>query len=319
MSDWLNQHDNDSHVDYRGSIALPSAGTRGTNGGSGGIGADGLNIPSKPSTQGVLGANTQAGRRWTATLFDVHRTGPGGRFPNGRPWTGELELPANPDLKQDPGFVTPELQKGEFVANEDGSPDRAATFRSVWDAPFTPLPKYFVFNYKRRQISFAYARMINDEQIAMDNYYEAAAKLAAGLPVGVPVEYGKIPAYAITGVLGSPASYIRNIKVAQAALAGDPWILGFHDEPNAELAKLIGYNERTGLRQLSYTPEPKGVVTAEQVLATPQNELMKMIAELQATVAEQNAKITALSSAKPARNRSKTTASSAPAGEKPAA
>lgn len=306
----FNQFDNDTPQDYRGSIVLPSSDTRSSGGGGGGIGPDGLNIPSKPTTHGVLGANTQAGRRWSTTLFDQHRTPPGGRFPNGRPWSGEMELSANPDLKQEPGFVSPELQKGEYVAFEDGTPDRAATFRSVWDAPWSPLPKYFVFNYKRRMITFAYARMISDEQMAMDTYFEAAAKLGAGM--NVAVKYGEVPAYAITGVLGSPITYIRNIKVAQAAMAGDPWLLGFHDEPNAELAKLLGYNERTGLRMMSYTPEPKPVATSEQILATPQNELLAMIADLRAKMDEQN-KVIADLTAK--RDTKKKPASSAPAGD----
>ena len=111
----------------------------------------------------------------------------------------------------------------------------------------------------------------------MDVYYEAAAKLGAGKEVAV--EYGVIPPYAITGVIGSPHSYIRNIKLAQSALAGDPWLLGFIDEPNGELAKLLGYNERTGLRMMSFTPEKKAPVTPEAVLATPPVELAAMIAD----------------------------------------
>jgi hypothetical protein len=301
----FNQHDNDTFEDYRGHIVLPSNGPRGSAGGGGGVGADGLNTPSKPSQHQQLGPNTQAGRRWQANIYDHHKTGPGGRFPQGRPWNGPMELSANPDLREAPGFVAP-LSQGLYVDDEAGNVDRRATFASVWSAPWTPVEKFFVFDYKRMRLTFAYQRMINEEQQAMDTYYEAAAKLGAGKEI--LIEPGVIPPYAITGVIGSPYSYIRNIKLARAALAGDPWLLGFIDEPNGELAKLLGYNERTGLRMMSYTPEKKAPVTPDAVLSTPPQDLAAMIADaVQKALEAERAAVASKPRTRPSRAKPRTT------------
>lgn len=237
-------------------------------------------MPSKPISSGVATGDTQASRRFTDTFRDNHRhpTARGGRFAQGRPWTGEREIASMANKGQLPGFVTTDLMQGEYVVDEVGNNDRGATFASVWTAPWVPLARYFRFNYQRKTISFDYQRNLTDERRGYDDYFEAAAKFAPS--VRIRVEYGKIPDYAITSVLGYPTMMV---PVIEAAMAGDPWLLGFKDEPNPDLAKILGYNQR-GMRVLSYEPEP--VATPQQVLATPQNELLKMIAELQAQQSE---------------------------------
>ena len=76
-----------------------------------------------------------------------------------------------------------------------------------------------------------------------------SASFGAGELVGIigPNGAGKTTFFnAITGVIGSPHSYIRNIKLAQSARAGDPWLLGFIDEPNGERGSEDGHGYGAG-------------------------------------------------------------------------
>ena len=232
---------------------------------------DGLNVPSKPSGDGAAGGKGQATRRYSDTFYDNHRHPV--RFPMGRPWCGERELAANPDLKHPDGFITTDLQQGVHVADDYGNVNRRETFLSVWHAPYIPISKYFKFNYKRKAVSFDYQRMRLEESQAYDAYYEAAALM--GAQINRQVEYGVVPHFQITSKLGLPT---KLVTIADALIAGDPWILGFTDEPNVELAKILGFTSAGIKRPTSYTPQP--IVTPEQVIATPPDELLRMMADL---------------------------------------
>lgn len=239
--------------------------------------------PSKPPVdQGPAGARTQSARRYTDTFWDdcKHPTARGGLFANGRPWCGEREIAANTELLHEDGFCQPDLMRGEYIVDEMNRLDRAATLGATWHAPWTPLPKYFRFNYPRKRITFDLNRMRDEEERALELYYEAAAILGAEL--NVKVEYGVMPSFQITAKLGRPS---KMLKIAEAATARDPWLLGFIDEPNPELAAILGFNQR-GMKVTSYTP-PAPVVTPEQVIATPQSELLAMIADMQQQMAAQ--------------------------------
>jgi hypothetical protein len=233
-----------------------------------------LNTPSKPQTVGASTGRNQKDRRYMDTFFDLHRSA---RFQRGRPWCGPREIAANTDLMPEDGFCIPDLMQGEYVEDEMGNCDRASTLMSTWTAPWTPVAKYFKFNYPRKLISFDYARMRMDEEKSLDEYYQAAALLGAQL--NVRVDYGVIPSFQITAKLGHPTKFL---KIAEAAIAGDPWLLGHIDEPNPDLAAILGFNAR-GMRVTSYAPPvPEPVVTPAQVIATPPADLMKMIAEMTA-------------------------------------
>lgn len=235
-----------------------------------------LNTPSKPQVVGAVTGRNQKDRRYTDTFRDNHRHPV--RFPAGRPWCGEREIAANTELMHEDGFVMPDLMQGEYVEDDNGQCDRAATLASSWFAPWRPLAKYFKFNYPKKTISFEYARMRLEEQQALDRYYEAAAIIGADL--NVRVEYGVVPHFQITSKIGRPS---KMVQIAEAAIAGDPWLLGFIDEPNMKLAEILGFNE-AGLRVRSYTPPP--IITPEQVIATPQPELMALLERLTAQVAD---------------------------------
>jgi hypothetical protein len=82
-------------------------------------------------------------------------------------------------------------------------------------------------------------------------------------------------------------TYLGKIRLAQAARAGDPWLLGFVGEPNVELAKILKIKVnyiggRSGDAQytahdLPEAPEP--LLTPEQVLSVPVADVQKMIAD----------------------------------------
>lgn len=242
-----------------------------------------LNIPSKPQVMGAARGNSQADRRYMDTFWDVHRSR---RFPRGRPWCGPREIAANRDTVNPPdGFCIPDLMQGEYVYSDEAETvvDRGATLAAAWSAPWRPLAKYFRFNYKKKAISFDYAKMRLEEQQGMEVYYEAAAKLGANL--NLRVEYGVEPPFQITAVVGSPKSYLHQIAIAEAAMAEDPWLLGHIDEPNPKLASILGYNGR-GMRVLSFEPTTTPAMTPQQVLSTPDQSLIATVERLQAELAE---------------------------------
>lgn len=225
-----------------------------------------LNIPSKPSDKDGLITGGQAKRRYQDTFWDIHQSA---RFPRGRPWTGPRELASMPHDRHPDPFCGGDLQQGEHVADEYGVVDRAATFRSAWQAPHVPLKKYFIFVYDRKLIRFNYRQMKIDEDRGLNDYFKAAAKLGIGL--NLRVDFGVLPHYQITSQLGAPS---RMSEVADAYIAGDPWLLGHIDEPNPKLADILGFSD-VGIK-LPAPPAPP--LSVEQVLAAPQASLDELIA-----------------------------------------
>lgn len=204
-------------------------------------------MPTKPTT-GVKSVTSQADNRWVETVYDQHKSA---RFPRGRPWWGHLEYPA--DRKKDPAFCC-ELMPG----------DHNDPFNSSWSAPWLPDQvlshpngsgrQYFRLDVKRLSVTWLYQPIIEDDKSAVRRYYQAAAKIAhekgwkaPGLnePVGFQIE----------SILLAPP---RSPKIAEAALAGDPWILGATQQENVELRRLLD-----GVRVLN---DMRPVVTPEEVL-----------------------------------------------------
>lgn len=241
--------------------------------------------PSKGDDTNIRSGKSQCDRRYQDTFFDQHRHP---KFSRGRPWNGPREMAANmEEIPRPPDpFCGGDLQQGEHVVNEFGVCDRDATFRSGWTAPWVPVKKYFRFIYDRKMIRLDYQAMLTDETRGLRDYYQGAAKLGAGM--NITVEPGKIPHGHITTLLGMPS---RMAYIAKAALANDPWLLGFMDEPNPMLAEILGYSP-AGLVLPDYQSMygPPAVITPAQVLATPDANLMAVIEQLQAQVAELTAK-----------------------------
>lgn len=190
-------------------------------------------MPTKPTLHragGALVIGSQADTRYLDTYFDGHIWTRGGRlFPNGRPWTGYREFSA--EKGRPDGFVTAELMRGEHVEN-----DREATLASAWDAPWAPESRYFEFDHQRKRIKLRYDKVIGDLTFAQNTYYKAAAKIS-NQNGWQETGFGQLPRFQITALIGDPP---QSPRIPQAAQAGDPWLLGFDDEANPELARLLG-------------------------------------------------------------------------------
>jgi hypothetical protein len=203
-------------------------------------------MPQKPTTD-VRSAASQRDNRWKATVFDQHRSP---RFPNGRPWWGQLEHPA--DKVNDPAFCT------TLLPGDVDDP-----FGSTWSAPWLPEQTMradgrgtYRFDYRNRRITWTYGAIIEDHRAATRDYYTAAAKIAHanGWPAPGLNEPVSFQIHAI--LLDPPMSP----KIAEAALAGDPWLLGHTSQVNEELDALLkGIRVRNDVRPL---------VTPAQVLST---------------------------------------------------
>lgn len=243
--------------------------------------------PSKGDEGNIRTGLSQCDRRYSDTFFDqhTHPTARYGRFAAGRPFCGPREMAANMDTIPRPPdpFCGGDLSCGQVIKNEYGVTDRMATLSSVWTAPWIPIYKYFKFHYEQKRVRLDYDAMMVDELRGLEDYYRGAAKLGAGM--NIMVEPGKVPHGHITTLMGMPS---RMAYIAQAAIAKDPWLLGFIDEPNAKLADILGYSHR-GLLLPDYE-SPTAVITPAQVIATPDNTLMALVEQLQAQVAELSAK-----------------------------
>lgn len=221
--------------------------------------------PSKPETP-VLSIAHQASRRYPDTFFDrhIHRE----KAIRGRPFWGFREFSAvqgRPD-----GFVGGDVNPGECVFDDAGHIDRHASLMAAWDAPILPEVKYFDFDYRRQRITIRYDKWKRDLVEAEAKYFEAAARTAASLRTA-QVYYrgpgtGRTPDFEITAIVGMPSP---SPKIPDALQGGDAWGLGFSDDVNVELAKMLGMNE-LGMKIRNYylfADEP--ALTPAAVLAAP--------------------------------------------------
>lgn len=201
-------------------------------------------MAQKPTVE-VRSATSQRDTRWPETVFDQHKSP---RFPRGRPFWGYLEIPA--DRMQAPSFCV------ELVPGDHNDP-----FGSAWSAPWLPDQMmrwggrgYFRLDIKRLSITWLYGAIIEDFRQANLEYYQAAAEIAhqKGWPapgLNEPVSFQ------IHSILkDAPMSP----KIPEAALAGDPWILGHTTQVNEELNGLL-----KGVRVLN---DSRPVVTPKEVL-----------------------------------------------------
>lgn len=198
--------------------------------------------PSKPITT-LRSVDSQASKRRLATVYDQHKSA---RFPRGRPWWGHLEKPADSDY--DPSFCC-ELTPG----------DTDDPFGSTWSAPWLPdqlatdKRAYYRIDVVSRKLTWMYATIIADDIAANSRYWEAAYKIAHENGWPMPHE-NQPPTFQIRSILFNPP---RSPKIAEAALAGDHWILGNTDQVNEELSAIL---KGTLVRQ-------QPVVTPEMVLS----------------------------------------------------
>lgn len=195
-------------------------------------------MPTKPTTT-VSSANSQRDNRWLETVYDQHNWS---RFPQGRPFWGYVEIPSDP--KQAPAFCV------EFQTGDHRDPDH-----SSWSAPWLPPQcaertgkSYYRIDFRTHRLTWNYAAVIADDQAANLAYYRAAAKIANANGWRAP-GLNEPVSFQIESILLDPP---RSSKIAEAALAGDPWILGMTARPNEQLAQLLaGVRPRVGVPAVS--------------------------------------------------------------------
>ena len=107
-----------------------------------------------------------------------------------------------------------------------------------WGAPWTPDMHYMQMSLGTLQTNrfrIAYERMITDYRQSMEEYYQRAATEAAAFNLPIP-EYGEAVTWKLKAIVGAAP---RSPRIPEAALAGDRWLLGFTDEPNEYLQRLL--------------------------------------------------------------------------------
>lgn len=181
-------------------------------------------MPTKP-TNTVQNVNSQAADRWPETFYDQHTSK---RFPKGRPWWTYLALPA--ERRDAPGPVC-ELVPG----------DHLDPMGSGWDAPWLPPQlssvrlQYFRLDLRAKKLTWLYPTMIGEAKRAAQAYYDECALVAIEHGWEPPALYGPV-GHRFTAKFGPPP---ESPKIPEAALAGDPWLLGFSTEVNTVLAALL--------------------------------------------------------------------------------
>lgn len=194
-------------------------------------------MPTKPTvgqTDGAFGSllgasigSDQQSQRYGDTIFDQHRST---RFPDGRPFCGSREYAANKGHRD--GFVGTDLMHGEWQKPH-----------TTWSAPWLPEFRYLDINYKTMRGQWRYDKVAADDTLGLRTYYDGCAVMAAQMGGAEVKPYG-IPSYQLCAIFGMPP---RTPKIAQAAMAGDPWLLGADEHPNEELAALLGMSRRFGM------------------------------------------------------------------------
>ncbi len=225
-------------------------------------------MPSKPTTAFAPSLASQRDRRYLDTFTDQHKSA---RFQNGRPWWGDREFAANQGERD--GFCGGDVNPGDH--NDPNG--------SVWNAPWFPEFKFFEFNYVRSKITIRYDKVIAHDKAAQDRYFADAAKLSAANGWGA-VDYGRQPSYQVTSILGDAP---RSPKIAQAAQAGDRWLLGDTDEVNEELARLLGLS-RQGFAQPQAVRE--SLVQPGEVQAMTAAQIQQLVADAVAASAKKKRK-----------------------------
>lgn len=219
-------------------------------------------MATKPQVE-VRSANSQKDQRWNATVYDQHTSA---RFPRGRPWWGVMEYPS--DRQKEPSFV------GNLMPGDSDDP-----MHSSWNAPWMPdVVKTwnnvgtYRLDLKKQRITWLYAAIASADRLAMEDYYHKAATIAYEKGWPAP-KLGEPVPYQIRQILFSPP---RSPKIAEAAMAGDQWILGFSPQVNEELQALLA-----GVRAENLTtvpePLPESMQKAAQIATSP--DLARLIAE----------------------------------------
>jgi len=218
-------------------------------------------MPSKPNVahSGASVLPSGADNKYLATFRDQHALSSKSKFAEGRPWWGWREFAANRGHVD--GFNST-LWPG----------DHEIGIGSEWDAPWMPDPIWFSFDYRKNRIRIQYDRIITHYGQKAEEYYRLVNR-ACAKNGWASVQRGEMPRDSITDVYGDPP---MSTRIFQAAQASHPWILGFTDEPDEELARLMGLTiPGAGIYN---APRKDGLISVEEASKLDENALDERIA-----------------------------------------
>lgn len=208
-------------------------------------------MPTKPTVE-IQTANTQAKTRKLVTLRDTHRSA---RFPEGRPWWGYAEMPAERGGSW--GIV------GSLAPGNHENP-----FGDVWEAPWYPDSKWMSSNVETGKVTINYVGMIGAYTQATQKYYNDCAQKANDNKWEAPALGAHVDSR-FRAVLGDVP---QSPKIPQAAQAGDPWLLGVTTEINEGLSKL--------LKETTYGSFPVAPsASSDGTMTVTKGEIAQMIAD----------------------------------------
>lgn len=184
-------------------------------------------------------------KRTVLFLFDQHKAAD---YPNGRPWWCYGEVQVDPNVPPMPvGDLQPVVAD---VRTEDGEIIKG------WSAPWVPEQKYVQMSIGMRtngRFRIRYDAMIADYRAGTEEYYRRAMNEAAALNLPMPSHVGAPVAWKLKQIVGEPP---KSPKVPEAALSGDRWLLGFSDDVNEELKRLL-YTGQSAIPTPDETSQPE--------------------------------------------------------------
>jgi hypothetical protein len=163
-----------------------------------------------------------------AVFLDQHRNAAAG-FPDGRAWWGYVERAANgADL---PGLV------GELQPVCADSMIRGKMYKG-WIAPWYPDAAYInrrLGTLDGNHFEIDYQAMEIDWRKSEEEYFQRAITAALAHELPVPTIGGLVD-YRVRAIVGKPP---KSPRIPQAAKTGHQWLLGFSDEKDELLERLI--------------------------------------------------------------------------------
>lgn len=250
-------------------------------------------MPIKTPGQLFAPKNARGQDRRVQKFFRDQHQNPRAGFPLGRPWWAWCETQVDGSDAMPVGELIPNsadmvigtdglvrLYEGPSKHWNDGDvlPD-GGTFIKGWAAPWVPEPKYVnaaIAGLQGARFRFDYQKMRKEYEDANRNYYdlvnnEVFQKGWDAIPL-----YGKVP-YVVRALkhIGAPP---KSPKIPEAAIAGDPWLLGFSDEPNERLEKILA----TDNGRLAETPEENDSPTTVSLTPDELEALREMVAQKRA-------------------------------------
>ena len=245
--------------------------------------------PFTPTAQAVriMAATDPTQNKRLAIFLDQHRNAAAGH-PDGRGWWGFVERAANgADM---PGLV------GELQPICADSMIRGKFYKG-WLAPWYPDSKYInrtIGLMDGNHFEIDYASMEIDYRAAEEAYYQFAITAALAHELPVPTIGGLVD-YRVRAIAGKPP---RSPRIAQGAKVGHQWLLGFSDEKDELLERLI--SAASGHFEI---PTPDQMRSTADDTAALMQQVKDLQAQMQALFAKAGDDVIVPSDEKPKKKR----------------